>query len=64
MNLDRVIEILSFDQEIAVHFHGVPVWIESIDATSSMAVVSERGTHGEKQVVSIDALKETGKYYT
>jgi small acid-soluble spore protein H (minor) len=64
MNLDRVIEILSSDQEIAVHFHGVPVWIESIDATSSMAVVSERGTHGEKQVVSINALEETGKYYT
>jgi small acid-soluble spore protein H (minor) len=64
MNLERVIEILSSDQEIAVHFHGVPVWIESIDATSSMAVVSERGTHGEKQVVSIDGLDETGKYYT
>ncbi len=64
MNLDRAIEILSSDQEIAVHFHGVPVWIESIDATSSMAVVSERGTHGEKQVVSIDTLEETGEYYT
>lgn len=64
MNVDRVIEILSSDQEIAVHLHGIPVWIESIDVTSSMAVVSERGTHSERQIVSIDALEETGKYYT
>ncbi|HWO97558.1 MAG TPA: H-type small acid-soluble spore protein [Bacillus sp. (in: firmicutes)] len=64
MNLDRVKEILSSDQEIAVHYHGIPVWIESIDPTSSMAVVSERGTHSERQLVSIDALNETGKYYT
>jgi small acid-soluble spore protein H (minor) len=64
MDLNRVKEILSSDQEIAVHYHGVPVWIESIENTSSMAVVSERGVHGEKQIVSIDALDETGKYFT
>ena len=63
MNLNRVKEILSSDQEIAVHYHGVPVWIESIEDTSSMAVVSERGVHGERQLVSIDALNETGKYF-
>jgi small acid-soluble spore protein H (minor) len=40
------------------------VWIESIEDTSSMAVVSERGTHSERQLVSIDALEETGEYYT
>ncbi|WP_235867371.1 small, acid-soluble spore protein, H family [Priestia abyssalis] len=43
MNVERAIEILSSDQEIAVHFHGIPVWIESVVATSNMAVVSERG---------------------
>mgnify|MGYP001954993305 CR=1 FL=1 len=64
MDNNRVKEILSSDQEIAVHYHGVPVWIESIEETSSMAVVSERGVHGERQLVSIDALKETGEYYT
>ena len=64
MDLNRVKEILSSDQEIAVHYHGMPVWIESIENTSSMAVVSERGVHGEKQIVSIDALDETGKYFT
>jgi small acid-soluble spore protein H (minor) len=64
MELHRVKEILTSDQEIAVHYHGVPVWIESIESTASMAVVSERGTHGEKQLVSIDALDETGRYYT
>lgn len=64
MDLIRVKEILSSDQEIAVHYHGILVWIESIENTSSMAVVSERGAHGEKQLVSIDALKETGRYVT
>jgi small acid-soluble spore protein H (minor) len=64
MDLHRVKEILSSDQEIAVHYHGIPIWIESIENTSSMAIVSERGVHGEKQLVSIDALKETGRYFT
>lgn len=64
MDLNRVKEIMSADQEIAVHFHGVPVWIENIDATSSMAFVSERGAHSQRQLVSIDALEETGEYYT
>ena len=64
MDLNRVKEVLTSDQEIAVHYHGIPVWIESIEDTSSMAVVSERGTHSERQLVSIDALEETGGYYT
>ncbi|MFS0778325.1 H-type small acid-soluble spore protein [Neobacillus sp. 3P2-tot-E-2] len=64
MNLDRAKEILLSDQEIAVHFHGIPVWIESIDDTSSKAVVSERGIHSERQIVPINDLKETGEYYT
>jgi small acid-soluble spore protein H (minor) len=64
MDLNRVKEVLSADQEVAVHFHGIPIWIESIDETASMAVVSERGTHSKRQLVSIDALEETGEYYT
>jgi small acid-soluble spore protein H (minor) len=64
MNLERANEILLADQEIAVHYHGIPVWIESIDYTSSKAVVSERGVHGERQIVPINNLEETGDYYT
>ncbi len=58
MDLSRVKEILSSEEEIAVHYHGVPVWIESIDGTSSMAVISERGGHDHKRLVSIDGLAE------
>jgi small acid-soluble spore protein H (minor) len=58
MDLNRVKEILSSDEEIHVNFHGVPVWIESIDGTSSMAVISERGAHDHSRLVSIDGLDE------
>lgn len=58
MDLQRVKEILAAENEISVHYHGVPIWIESIDSTSSMAVISPRGTHEERQLVSIDGLDE------
>ncbi len=58
MDLGRIKEILSSENEISVHYHGVPVWIESIDNTSSMALISARGTHDEKRLVSIDGLNE------
>jgi small acid-soluble spore protein H (minor) len=58
MDLNRVKEILSTEEEIAVNYHGVPVWIESIDGTSSMAMISERGAHDHKRLVSIDGLAE------
>jgi len=64
MNLDRVKEILFSNEEIAVHYHGIPIWIESVDETSCKAVVSERGIHSERQIVPIRDLEETGKYYT
>lgn len=64
MNLDRVKEILFSDQEIAVHYHGILVWIESVDETSNKAVVSERGVHSERQILPIKDLEETGEYYT
>ncbi|QIZ08192.1 small, acid-soluble spore protein, H family [Priestia megaterium] len=64
MKLNRVKEILFYDQEIAVHYHGIPVWIESVDETSNKAVVSERGVHSERQIVPINDLEETGEYYT
>ncbi|MBT2692046.1 small, acid-soluble spore protein, H family [Bacillus sp. ISL-55] len=41
-----------------MHYHGVTIWIESIDSTSSMAVISPRGTHEERQLVYIDGLDE------
>ncbi|WP_028399681.1 H-type small acid-soluble spore protein [Ectobacillus panaciterrae] len=58
MELNRVKEILSSPEEISVHYHGVPIWIDSVDETSSMATICARGTHDEKRLVSIDALKE------
>jgi len=58
MELTRVKEILSSPEEIPVHYHGIPVWIESVDGTSSMATVHARGTHDERRLVSIDALEE------
>jgi len=64
MNVNRAKEILFSEQEIAVHYHGIPVWIENIDETSSKAVVSERGIHSERQIVQINDLEETGEYYT
>ncbi|WP_462411593.1 small, acid-soluble spore protein, H family [Neobacillus sp. Marseille-QA0830] len=64
MNFDCVKEILLSDKEIAVHYHGIPVWIESIDETSTKAIISERGVHSERQIVTINDLEETGEYYT
>lgn len=58
MDLNRVKEILNSSEEVPVHFHGAPVWIDHVDATSSMALVHSRGTHDEKRLVSIDALEE------
>jgi small acid-soluble spore protein H (minor) len=58
MDLNRVNEILLSESEIPVHYHGIPVWIESIEATSSMAKVSARGTHDHSRLVAIDELEE------
>lgn len=58
MDLNRVKEILAAEDEITVKYHGIPVWIESIEDTSSMALVTQRGTHDEKRLVSIDGLAE------
>lgn len=59
MDLIRVKEILSSKEEITVHYHGVPVWIESVDDTSNMAMVSSRGAHDHSRLVAIDALDES-----
>jgi small acid-soluble spore protein H (minor) len=59
MDLIRVKEILSSEKEITVHYHGVPVWIESVDDTSSLAMVSSRGLHDHSRLVAIDALDES-----
>lgn len=58
MNLNRVKEILSSKEEVNVHYHGIPVWIESVEYTSSMAKVSARGNHDHSRLVAIDALDE------
>ncbi|MDN3016129.1 H-type small acid-soluble spore protein [Paenibacillus sp. BSR1-1] len=58
MNLNRVKEIFAADEEISVKYHGIPVWIESIQDTTGMALVTQRGTHDEKRLVPIDGLEE------
>ncbi|RFU64501.1 small, acid-soluble spore protein, H family [Peribacillus saganii] len=58
MDLNRIKEIIGSEDDIAVHYHGVPVWIEGIDDTGSLATVSARGTHDHRRVVAIDALTE------
>jgi small acid-soluble spore protein H (minor) len=58
MDLQRVKEILASEEEISVHYHGVPIWIESVDDTSSMAMVSERGAHDTRRMVAIDELED------
>ncbi|HYK74178.1 MAG TPA: H-type small acid-soluble spore protein [Pseudoneobacillus sp.] len=58
MNLNRIKEIISSEDEINVHYHGIPVWIESVEATSSMAKVTARGNHDHSRLVAIDALDE------
>jgi len=58
MDLQRVKDILSSEKEIPVHYHGVPIWIEGIDETSSMAMISDRGAHDARRMVSIDELNE------
>jgi small acid-soluble spore protein H (minor) len=58
LNLNRVKEILASEEEISVNYHGIPVWIESIEPTSSMAFVSQRGAHDVSRLVSIDGLEE------
>jgi small acid-soluble spore protein H (minor) len=58
MNLKRVKEILASEEEITVKYHGIPVLIDSVDESSGMAIVCQRGTHDEKRLVSIDGLEE------
>lgn len=58
MDLKRAKEILAAEKDIPVHYHGVPVLIDSVDESSRMALVSERGVHDEKRLVSIDGLEE------
>ncbi|MHC0035418.1 small, acid-soluble spore protein, H family [Pseudoneobacillus sp. C159] len=59
MDLHRIKAIIATDEEISVHYHGVPVWIENIEPTSSMAMVSQRGNHDHRRLVAIDALEES-----
>nr|WP_263326787.1 H-type small acid-soluble spore protein [Neobacillus sp. Marseille-Q6967] len=58
MDLKRVKEILGAEEDIPVHYHGVPVLIDSVDDSSRMALVTARGVHDEKRLVSIDGLEE------
>lgn len=58
MEINRAKQILSSPKEIDVHYHGVPIWIKSVNETSSMATVHARGTHDEDRMVPVLDLEE------
>lgn len=58
LDMSRVKEILATEDDMNVHYHGIPVWIENIEESTCMAFVSQRGTHDVKRLVPIDSLEE------
>ncbi len=58
MDLNRIKQILSSKSEIPVNYNGVPVWIENVDDSSNMAMVTGRDTRDEPMPVPIDELVE------
>lgn len=58
MDLNRIKQILSSKAEIPVNYQGVPVWIERVDDSSNMAMVTGRDTHDEPMPVPIAELVE------
>ncbi|MBM4763271.1 H-type small acid-soluble spore protein [Bacillus sp. B15-48] len=58
MDLNRVKQILSSSADISVHYNGVSVWIEDVDDSSNMAIVTGRDTKDEPMPVPINELVE------
>lgn len=58
MDLNRIKQILSSKSEIPVNYNGAPVWIENVDDSSNMAMVTGRDTRDEPMPVPIDELVE------
>ncbi|MCM3669184.1 H-type small acid-soluble spore protein [Mesobacillus maritimus] len=58
MNVNRLKEIVASKDEILLHYHGIPIWIDSIDESSGLAKGSERGAHDTSRLIPIDEIEE------
>lgn len=58
MDIRRVKQILSSPEEITVHYHGQPVWIDSCNESGSSCIVHMRGNEDEKSTVDVGELEE------
>jgi len=58
MDMKRVKQIVSSPADIAVHYHGVSVWIDSYDEANNTATIHMRGNDKEKREVPVQELEE------
>ncbi|MCJ8007458.1 H-type small acid-soluble spore protein [Lederbergia wuyishanensis] len=60
MEANRVKQILSSSAEIDVKYHGVPIWIDSLNEDETTAIVQaiDNRKLGEKTTVEIRELEE------
>lgn len=58
MIIDRAIEIMNSTENISVLYSGKPVWIESLNKDTRMAVVSIVGTD-QTEEVDVSSLTDT-----
>jgi small acid-soluble spore protein H (minor) len=59
MDVKRVKQILASPSQIEVHYHGVPVWIDSCDEATGTANVHDlKSAKKETVQVKVSELKE------
>ncbi|MCZ8515673.1 H-type small acid-soluble spore protein [Paenibacillus filicis] len=58
MKAHRAQEIIQSQDKIEVKLNGVPVWIDSIDASQQTAKVHAEGQPGDTRVVALEELQE------
>lgn len=58
MDVNRAQEILATDDKIIVKLDGVPVWIDSIDASQKTAKVHNETNPAEARTVNVQQLQE------
>lgn len=58
MDISRAKEIIGMDKTIDVQLEGVPVWIESVDSSTSTAKVHVKDQPSDQRTVSVTELQE------
>ncbi|MBM7661375.1 small acid-soluble spore protein H (minor) [Bacillus mesophilus] len=58
MEMNRVKQIVSSPAEITVKYHGVPVWIQSVDEHANTARVYTRSAPEEEMDIPVGELIE------